>query len=104
MDAVRTLLRDWLGREGLYPNEVIIFHRCCDELEAAIQADTPEECRIQAENERLLRVVGQVKHRLRVEGNSIVVAGIVIQGRRVHCGHKDSDPDLYAQLKGVDRG
>ena len=103
MDAVRTLLRDWLGREGLGPNEVIIFHRCCDELEAAIKADTSEECRIQAENERLTRVVEQATKYMSIEDDEIVIRQR--HGDSVQIiGTLAADPDLCAQLKGADRG
>jgi hypothetical protein len=57
-----------------------------------------------AENERLQRVVEQATKGMTIEGDSIVFANVRANWMRVIVGNKYEDPDLFAQLKGADRG
>jgi len=60
-----------------------------------------ELAQLTAENERLLRVVEQATTHFILRGTRIYARG---GEEDVFIGRKSEDPDLFAQLKGADRG
>lgn len=99
MNATRELLRDWFGREGLKPEDVEIFHRCCDELEQAIKADTQEECRVSTESELRVRERDQAIALLdKVQEDHGILIGLWL--------HRNPDkyPDLSACINKIALG
>lgn len=113
MDNLRALRHEWFGREGLKPEEVEIFHRCCDELEQAIKADTSNEVaqtariaqleaeieRLKAELELTRKVRDQATKEMEIKYDTIWIYN---GSEWVLIGSKTKTPDLYAEL--VKRG
>ncbi len=74
------------------------------EREYGIKLDRkPTYEELTAENERLLRVVEQATKEMSADeyGGIWIKAGT---GQYMQVGSRTADPDLYAQLKGADRG
>jgi hypothetical protein len=75
----------------------VIQSQKADLLEANLQI-----AQLTTENERLTRVVEQATKEMIVQDDHIFVSNS--EGWLEELDHKDVRPDLYAQLKGDDRG
>ena len=65
-----------------------------------------ENLRVKAENERLLRVVDQAIEcgELEIQDDFFIVRCVNNRTKKVVAGDKNTDPDLFAQLKGAANG